>query len=48
VEEGKIKVTHVGTNNQMGDIFTKALGCAKFIEMRQRLGVFEVKAPQQN
>jgi transposase InsO family protein len=44
VEEGKIEVTHVGTNDQMGDIFTKALPRAKFIEMRQRLGIIEVKS----
>ena len=48
VEEGKIDVVHVGTNDQMGDIFTKALARAKFVEMRQRLGIIEVISPQQN
>jgi hypothetical protein len=44
VEEGRIDVVHVSTSDQMGDILTKALPRAKFIEMRQRLGVIEVKA----
>jgi hypothetical protein len=44
VEEGEIEVVHVGTKDQMGDIFTKALGRAKFTEMRKRLGIMEVKS----
>ena len=39
IEEGKIDVVHVGTDGQLADIFTKALGRIKFVEMRQKLGV---------
>ena len=35
-------VDHIGTNEQLADILTKALGKVYFIEMRQKLGVMEV------
>ena len=43
IEDGKVDVEYVGTNNQRADILTKSLGRVKFIEMRQMLGVKEVK-----
>jgi hypothetical protein len=48
MEEGKIEVIHVSTNNQLDDILTKALARAKFVEMRQRLGIMEVKSSHQD
>jgi len=42
VEEGKVEVEHVGTGEQVADIFTKALGRVKFIELRSALGVVDV------
>lgn len=42
MEEGQLKVDHVGTKDQLADILTKALGHVRFIEMRQRLGVKEI------
>ena len=42
IEEGKIDVAHVGTDGQLADIFTKALGRVKFVEMRQKLGVLDL------
>jgi hypothetical protein len=42
IEEGKIDVAHVGTDGQLADIFTKALGRVKYVEMRQKLGVMEL------
>jgi hypothetical protein len=42
IEERKIDVVHVGTDGQLADIFTKALGRVKFVEMRQKLGVMNL------
>jgi len=42
VEEGKLEVEHVGTGEQVADIFTKALGRVKFIELRSALGFVDV------
>ena len=43
IEEGKVEVDHVGTVDQLADIFTKALGRARFIELRRALGVIKVQ-----
>jgi hypothetical protein len=42
VEEGKVEVEHVGTTDQLADIFTKALARARFQEMRRAIGVDRV------
>jgi hypothetical protein len=42
IEEGKVEVDHVGTAEQLADIFTKALGRVRFIELRSALGVVSV------
>jgi hypothetical protein len=42
VEEGKVEIEHVGTAEQVADIFTKVLGQVKFIELRSALGVIDV------
>ena len=42
-ETEKLDVDHVGTKLQLADILTKGLGCIKFDEMSQMLGVEEVK-----
>ncbi len=39
VIEGNIVVKFVGTNEQLADIFTKALAGPKFVSMRRRIGV---------
>ena len=39
VEEKKIEVEFVRSEDQLADIFTKALGKAKFLEMRDRIGI---------
>ncbi|XP_062232829.1 secreted RxLR effector protein 161-like [Phragmites australis] len=46
IKEGKADIEHIGTNGQLADLLTKALGRVKFGEMRQMLGVVEVKAAQ--
>ncbi|KAM3206760.1 hypothetical protein ACQJBY_062115 [Aegilops geniculata] len=43
VEERKVEVEHVRTEDQLADILTKSLGRAKFTELRCRLGIFQVK-----
>jgi hypothetical protein len=32
-----LDIEHIGTNGQLADILTKALGKVKFIELRQKL-----------
>jgi hypothetical protein len=41
-------VEHIGTEGQVADILTKALGHVKFIELRHRLGVIKVKQVKQD
>jgi len=41
IEEGKVEVDHVGTAEQLVDLFTKSLGQVKFVELRSALGVLE-------
>lgn len=43
VENGQIEVEHVPGNSQKADILTKALGRIKFKEMRELIGVQDVK-----
>jgi hypothetical protein len=43
IEEGKVKVEHVGTVEQLANIFTKALGRIRFAELREKLGVIELQ-----
>jgi hypothetical protein len=40
-EQGKVEVKQVRTNDQLGDILTKALGWQKFQEMRARIGMVD-------
>ena len=42
IEDGKVDVDHVGTDGQLADVLTKALGRIKFIELRQKLAVVKV------
>lgn len=43
INDGKVEVDHVGTDGQLADILTKALGHVKFIEMRQKIGIVKLK-----
>lgn len=39
VEDGHVEVEFIGTNGQLADILMKALGRAKFQELREEIGV---------
>jgi hypothetical protein len=43
IEDGKIAVEYMDTNNQLADILTKALGRVKFLELRDKIGMVEIK-----
>ena len=43
MEEEKISVKHVRTEDQLADILTKSLGRNKFLEMREKVGMQSVK-----
>jgi len=43
VEEGRVKVEFIGTNEQLADILTKPLACVKFMELRSKIGVANVQ-----
>ena len=47
IEQGKVEVDHIGTEQQLADILTKALGRVRFVEMRQKMGVSEIIKCQQ-
>ena len=42
IEQGKVEVDHVRTEEQLADMFTKSLGRVRFLELRQALGVIKV------
>jgi hypothetical protein len=39
IEEGKVEVESVGTNDQLADLLTKSLGRDRFVELRTRVGI---------
>jgi hypothetical protein len=39
---GQIEVEFVGTEKQLGDIFTKSLGKTRFQELRAKIGLSEI------
>ena len=43
IEKDMVEVKHVGTDEQVADILTKALGRMKFAEFRLKLGVVPVQ-----
>jgi hypothetical protein len=43
VEQGKVEVEHIGTTDQLADMFTKALGRARFLQLRKAIGVVDVQ-----
>lgn len=43
VEQGKIVIKHVSTNEQQADVLTKVLSTVKFEKMRKLLGVKDLQ-----
>ena len=43
VEEGKLSLRYVRTEDQLADLFTKSLGISKFCEFRKEIGLGRVK-----
>ncbi|KAJ0970051.1 hypothetical protein J5N97_022928 [Dioscorea zingiberensis] len=43
IENGKIAIDYVGSEEQLADILTKSLGRVKFLEMRHKIGLQTVK-----
>ena len=46
VDGGQIKLEHVETARQLGDILTKPLGRVRLTELRTKIGVEEIKQEQ--
>ncbi|EEC81933.1 hypothetical protein OsI_25798 [Oryza sativa Indica Group] len=46
IEEGRVKVEFIGTNEQLADILTKSLGRDRFMELRSQIGLVEVQTPR--
>jgi hypothetical protein len=43
MSQGMILLSHVSTNHQLADIFTKPLDEARFVELRNELGILDPK-----
>jgi hypothetical protein len=43
VEDGRVEVEFIGTDGQLADILTKALGRVRFQELRASIGVMEIQ-----
>ena len=48
VEEKQIVIEFVETGRQLADIFTKPVGRLRFLELRSKIGMVEVKSTQQD
>jgi hypothetical protein len=42
IDNGEFTVEFISTDDQLADIFTKALGRVKFQELRERIGIVEI------
>jgi hypothetical protein len=42
VDDGKINVEYIGTEDQLADILTKALGRIQFQNLRERIGIVDI------
>jgi hypothetical protein len=42
IEDGTVTVEYIGTEDQLADILTKALGRVQFQNLRERIGVINL------
>jgi hypothetical protein len=47
VEKGKIVLEQISTRDQLADIMTKSLGRVLFQELRDRIGIVNIKTQTQ-
>jgi hypothetical protein len=47
VEDGKISLEQISTGDQLADIMTKSLARVKFQELRERIGIVNIKLRHQ-
>ena len=47
MEDGKIVLEQISTGDQLADIMTKSLAHVKFQELRDRIGVINIKLQHQ-
>ena len=43
VQKGDCKIKFVKTENQLVDLFTKLLACDRFMKLRKKLGIMDMK-----
>ena len=48
IEENRVKLKSVGTVEELADILTKALGRARFCELRSKIGVIDTRTVRMN
>ena len=41
VQQGTVRLNHIGTDEQVADILTKPLGKVKFLTFHENLGIME-------
>jgi hypothetical protein len=46
MERGDVVLEFVGTQDQLADMFTKALGRVRFQELREKIGVVKIMPPK--
>ena len=45
IQQGILRTSHVKTNEQVADLFTKALGQKQFRYLLDKLGIYDLHAP---
>jgi len=48
VEDGRICLEQISTGDQLADIMTKSLAHVKFLELRDRIGIVNIKLQHQD
>ena len=48
MEDGRICLEQISTGDQLADIMTKSLAHVKFLELRDRIGIVNIKLQHQD